>query len=261
MRIRKEHFEGLLDPEEARDIFLGRQVTECRVKHGEIQVTEMPLLAPRVLAKHPNMFLSFVRLGGSVAPRADSIKKWVQTYGLPKRMVEGQGEYRRVYMLLEDFKEEARYANRLLKLYSEIRGQEIAAIKDRAKNPRTSLDEALRAAFNSRDYRTLVSVRAYDKDEVRLFMSLRVLAEAVNEKLERLRPRLRALSASTVIESWYCPDLLTAMYLQLYLLIADHRLMRYCDFCGAPFPYRENRYYCNSTCRSRARHQRNADAN
>jgi hypothetical protein len=261
VRIRKEHFKDLLDPQEARDMFLGRQVTACWIKHGEIQVKEMSLLAPRMLAEHPNMFLSFAHLGGSVEPRTDSIKRWVQTYGLPKRTVEGQGEYRRVYMLLEDFKEEARCAYRLLKLYSEIQGQEIATIKDRAKNPQTSLDEALRAAFNSRDYRMLVSVRVYDKDEVRLFMCLRVLVEAVNEKLERLRPRLRALSASTVIGSWYCPDLLTAMYLQLYLLIADRRLMRYCDFCGAPFPYRENKLYCNSTCRSRARHQRNADAN
>ena len=161
--------------------------------------------------------------------------------------------------------EEARCAYRLLKLYSEIRGQirgqETIALKDRAKNPQTSLDEGLRAAFESTHHRTLVSTGAYDEDEVRLFTSLRVLTEAVNDKLERLQPRLKALSASTVIESWYCPDLLTAMYLQFYLLIADRRPMRYCNFCGVPFPYRENKFYCNATCRSRARHQRNATAN
>jgi hypothetical protein len=260
MRIRNEHFEGLLDPEEARDIFLGRLVTACWIKLGEIQVKEMPLLAPRVLAEHPNMFLTFARLGGSVEPRTDSIKRWVLQYGLPRRTVVRQGEYKGAHMLLEDFKDEAHCAHRLLKLYAEIRGQDIAAINARAKNPQTSLDEALRAAFNSTAYRALLSVRVYEKNEVRLFMSLRVLTGAVNEKLERLRPRLRALSASTVIESWYCPDLLTAMYLQLYLLITDRRLMRYCDFCRAPFPYRGNKFYCNDTCRSRARHQRNADA-
>ena len=261
VRIRKEHFEGLVDPEEARDIFLGRQVIACWIKLGEIQAKEMPLLAPRVLAEHPDMFLTFARLGGSVDPRTDSIKRWVLKYGLPRRTVVRKGEYKDTHMLLEDFKEEARDAHRLLKLYAEIRGQDIVAIKARAKNPQTSLDEALGATFNSTAYRALLSVGVYEKDDVSLFMSLRVLTEAVNEKLERLQPRLRALSASTVVESWYCPDLLTAMYLQLYLLIANRRAMRYCDFCGAPFPYRGNKFYCNDTCRSRARHQRNAEAN
>jgi hypothetical protein len=258
VRIRNEHFEGLLDPNEAQDIFLGREVKECWIKLGEIRVKEVPLLAPRVLAEHPNMFLTFARLGGSVEPRTDSIKRWVLKYGLPRRTVELQGGHRTVHMLLEDFKEEARCAHRLLRLYAEIRGKDIASLKSRIKNPQVSLDEELIAAANSLEARTFVSM-GYDKNEVGLFMSLRVLTKGVNQQLEKLQPRLKAWSPSRVIQSWYCPDLLTAMYLQLYLLISDHRLMRYCNFCGAPFPYRENRFYCNSTCRSRARHLRNAD--
>jgi hypothetical protein len=260
MRIRNEHFEDLLDPNEAQDIFLGYEVKECWIKVGEIGVKEVPLLAPRVLAEHPNMFLTFARLGGSVEPRTDSIKRWVLKYGLPRRSVVLQDGHRTVHMPLEDFKEEARCAHRLLRLYAEIRGKDIAALRARIKNPEVSLDEDLIAAVNSMEARRFLSM-GYDKYEVGLFMSLRVLTEGVNQNLERLQPRLKALSPSRVIQSWYCPDLLTAMYLQLYLLISDHRLMRYCNFCGAPFPYRENKFYCNPTCRSRARHQRNADLN
>ena len=59
--------------------------------------------------------------------------------------------------------------------------------------------------------------------------------------------------------SWKCPDLLSAMYLQLYLLITDSEPMRRCQnpACGLPFPAtRKNRMYCNDTCRSNARHYR-----
>jgi hypothetical protein len=256
MRIRREHFDGLLDPEDARDVFLGQQVTECRIKHGEIQVEESSWSAPRVLAEYPGIFLSFARLGGSVQPRPDSIRTWVRKHGLPKRTAMPEGK-RKAYMLLEDFREEARYAHQMLKLYAEIRGQEIKALKARTKNPQTPLDEALRDAFNSRDHRMLLGLYGHLKDEVRLFMSMRVLTEAVNEKLDQLRPRLRALSGYTVVQSWYCPDLLTAMYLQLYLLITDYRPMSYCEFCGVPFPQtRANRRYCTATCRSKARYYR-----
>lgn len=270
MRIRKEHFEGLLAPDEARDIFAAHKVESCRVEFGEIKVRESPWLAPRPLEEYPDMFLSFARLGGSVGPRADSIKRWVLKYGLPRRSGVHRSQSRYApYMLLEDFKEEARYAHQLLKLYAEIRGQEVGAIRARAKNPQSSLDETLKAAFASTPHRALsaafgrlyyrADLNARARDEVALFTSLRVLTDAVNEKA-RHRPRLSAESASTVIESWYCPDLLSAMYLQLYLLIADRRPMSYCQFCGAPFPERGNKFYCNSTCRSNARHERERNA-
>lgn len=277
MRIRKEHFEGLLDPVEARDIFASPLVVGCWIESGEIRVEENRYFAPRVLEEYPDMFLSFARLGGGVEPHADSIKRWVLKYGLPKRSGvlrevrrKGRDEPRdEPYMLLEDFREEARSACRLLKLYAEIRGEDIEAIFARLKNPQSSLDKQLKVAFDSTPHRTLLGafgqlyyqeeLNARARDEVRLFTSLRVLTDAVNEKAGH-RSRLSAQSASTVIESWYCPDLLSAMYLQLHLLIADRRPMDYCEFCGTPFPYRGNKVYCNSTCRSNARHERERNA-
>jgi hypothetical protein len=59
--------------------------------------------------------------------------------------------------------------------------------------------------------------------------------------------------------SWDCPDLLSAMYLQVYLLITDFEPMRRCKnpACGLPFPAtRKNKHFCNATCRSNARNYR-----
>jgi len=59
--------------------------------------------------------------------------------------------------------------------------------------------------------------------------------------------------------SWDCPDLLSAMYLQFYLLITDFEPMRRCQnpACGLPFPAtRKNKRFCNDTCRSNARNYR-----
>lgn len=235
---------------------------------GEIKVRESPWLALWPLEEYPDMFFSFARLGGSMGPRVDSITRWVLKYGLPRQpdVHQTESEYKS-YMFLEDFKKEARYAHRLLKLYAEIRGQEVGAIMARAKNPQSSLDEMIKAAFASTPHRVLsaafgrlyyrADLNARARDEVALFTSLRILTDAVNEKAGH-RPRLSAESASTVIETWYCPNLLSAMYLQLYLLIADRRPMSYCQFCGVPFPYRKSKFYCSSTCRSNARHERNA---
>jgi len=59
--------------------------------------------------------------------------------------------------------------------------------------------------------------------------------------------------------SWGCPDLLSVLYLQFYLLITDFEPMRRCQnlACGMPFPaIRKNKPFCNNTCRSNARHYR-----
>ena len=59
--------------------------------------------------------------------------------------------------------------------------------------------------------------------------------------------------------SWDCPDLLSAMYLQFYLLITDVEPLRRCKnpACDMPFPAtRKNKRFCNATCRSNARHYR-----
>ena len=69
----------------------------------------------------------------------------------------------------------------------------------------------------------------------------------------------RSKSDYRMSRSWYCPDLLSAMYLQFYLVITDFQPMRRCQNppCGMSFPAtRKNKRFCNATCRSNARNYR-----
>ena len=60
-----------------------------------------------------------------------------------------------------------------------------------------------------------------------------------------------------VRSSMRCRDLLSAAYLQLYLMVVGSRSMRNCDACGMPFPAKpKNKRHCDATCRSNARHYR-----
>jgi hypothetical protein len=60
----------------------------------------------------------------------------------------------------------------------------------------------------------------------------------------------------SVTEPYGCPDLLSALYLQFYLLIRANKPMCYCDHpsCRTPFLATSNkRRFCSDTCRSGAR--------
>jgi hypothetical protein len=63
--------------------------------------------------------------------------------------------------------------------------------------------------------------------------------------------------ALPVRRSMRCPNLLSAAYLQFYLMVTGSKSMRNCDACGTPFPAKpKNKRHCNATCRSNARHYR-----
>jgi hypothetical protein len=256
MRIRPEHVEGLLDHYEAGSVVECPQVLECRIKFGEIRVKESGWQASRSL-RDPELFLSFARLGGRGNPSYASISKWVKDHGLPRRTRGGSGKSQdEMFMYVEEFKKEASDAHQLLSLYAEIRGRRLEAIKARVASSQSVLDESLRKAFESREYRRSRSMFV-DKDDFDLFWASRVLADALTEKLGGVRPRLRAESAAVIAQSWHCADLCSAMYLQLTLLVTGRKVMRQCKFCGTPFPLtRSDKRYCNSTCRSQARHFR-----
>jgi hypothetical protein len=58
--------------------------------------------------------------------------------------------------------------------------------------------------------------------------------------------------------SFTCPDLLSALYLQLFIMMNRRMPMRRCEGCGLPLPQtaRKDQRHHNSTCRSNARHKR-----
>jgi hypothetical protein len=269
VRIRKGHFKGLFDTGEARDVFASPMVANCRIEFGEIRATLNWPFAPRALEDHPDLFLSFAHLGADRETRDAAIKGWVKKYGLPTEGVDQTGmKPGERTMLVENFKAEARDANRLLTLYAEIRRREVAAIRSRVKHPRSPLDEDLKVAFASASHRTLLGHLAllgvlgaqsvdFSADDVKLFTSMQVLCRAVDEKVERVRLRLAPQDGSRVRQSYYCPDLLSALYLQLNLLISDRRAVSYCEFCHTPFPYRKGKRFCDNKCRRKEWTERN----
>jgi hypothetical protein len=57
----------------------------------------------------------------------------------------------------------------------------------------------------------------------------------------------------------WCPDLLSAVYLQFYLMVTDNKPLRRCEnpACGLPFPAKpKHKRFCNASCRSNARNYR-----
>jgi hypothetical protein len=177
-------------------------------------------------------------------------------------------------MKLEDFRTEVRFANQLLNLYADVRAQNLPAIRDRftarPDYPRlarqTPIDSYLENAWGSplggKDQVALAqkgiqSLPEYYGSAVNLLMSS--LSHAVRSVRLSLTDWDLLERPPTLSRMLTCPDLLSAMYLQFYLLVTNHKPMRRCEnpACRLPFPVtRKDRYYCNATCRSNARNYR-----
>jgi hypothetical protein len=57
--------------------------------------------------------------------------------------------------------------------------------------------------------------------------------------------------------SWHSPDLISAIYLQLFLLASRNTPLRTCKACQTPLPAKpKNKRFCNPTCRSNGRNLR-----
>jgi hypothetical protein len=92
--------------------------------------------------------------------------------------------------------------------------------------------------------------------------------EVVNESVAGIRLEVGTdiLGTSTQLgpprrfaRSYSCRDLLSAIYLQFYLFITSDKPTHYCEnpACGMPFLVtRKDKWRCNDTCRSNARHYR-----
>ena len=75
--------------------------------------------------------------------------------------------------------------------------------------------------------------------------------------LSRLSRRTAPSSRYRLRFSWHCQDLISAIYLQLFLLATKNTTMRFCEACQTPFPAKpKHKRFCNSTCRSSGRNHR-----
>lgn len=141
------------------------------------------------------------------------------------------------------------------------------------------LAETRRAIVSMRAHlhHTLEYRTSYAKHPL-LWLADRVLCEMLAEELDgvRIRPvsgfdqswetteeELRYINSLdrppyAPTDSFTCPDLLSALYLQLFLVVRRRRPVRRCEGCGLPLPEtaRRGKLYHDATCRSNARHRR-----
>jgi len=188
---------------------------------------------------------------------------------------------------LRDFRTEVRTAYQLVTLYRDIRARHAEAVISRYVEPPafwphadpSPVDQHLsvrleaackkyRVGRNQAGRRRLADLAAtsgVNVEAMYLHDGLDVLIHCVNRRLWNVRPWVEwnfwdappGVSASLGLERWFiCPDLLTAMYLEFYLLVTDKKPMRICanPNCRMPFPaVPKHKKFCRGGCRSTGR--------
>jgi hypothetical protein len=240
--------------------------------------------------KDPELYLSFVKLahGRNVQER---ILDWVSEHGLLTRKESGKdgdvllegGMVNQAPMRIDDFITHAARFDALVRLYAEVGSGNAEAIALRISRRASVVDERLASvhrATGSTHGRMLMSLEyetSYAKHSL-LWITDQVLCDVLAEALDgvRIRPvsgfaipwettdkelaeiRSAGLQPYVPASSFTCPDLLSALYLQLFLVICRRRPMRRCEGCGLPLPERarKGRRYHDATCRSNARYKR-----
>lgn len=264
---------GVIDPEPG-----------CRPHMG---VRSFPPPSP---LKDPELYVSFSKLAYGRKAR-ERIQDWVSEHGLLKRkdpsksgdvLLEG-GVVNQAPMVIDDFIAHAAKFHALVSLYAEISSQNAQAIASRVTRRTSAVDERLALvhhAAESTKERVLTELgheASYAKHPM-LWIADQVLCDVIAEELDDVRIRpvsgfaipwqttdaeladIRRASPRPYVptNSFSCPDLLSALYLQLFLVIRRRRPMRRCEGCGLPLPEmaRKDKRYHDATCRSNARHER-----
>ncbi|MGH3147297.1 MAG: hypothetical protein ACRDTR_15980 [Rubrobacter sp.] len=246
--------------------------------------------------KDGDLLLSFARLGARGEPRPTRIQEWVSKYGLlvranerlPGDVILEDGRVNQKPMEVSEFTREVFRVRDLLNLYTQIRGKDYTAVRSRSIQPRSEVDRQFASRvlpLLSEDQpqarrmevalRTLGSLMPFPL----IALADQFLADELSRSLDRVRLRVipgfqmpkgfkesdrRAVTIGAMTKyrldrSWHCPDLLSAIYLQLYLLATKNAPMRRCEnpACQTPFPAKpKHKRHCNASCRSNARHYR-----
>ena len=184
-------------------------------------------------------------------------------------------------MTTSDFRREVRCANQILRLYRDVRGRDYEAVAEWLLGPLTPRDPAestIVERFLERWHGSAVyaGVRwmldqgmttRRDEGEWLIGDAESVLIGAVAYSVRDVRLTLTRLRMPgdegqdplLARRTMRCPDLLSAIYFQFYLMFTDNKPMHLCEnpVCRMPFPVtRKGRRFCGATCRSNARHFR-----
>jgi hypothetical protein len=279
------------------EIMVWPQATRYKVVAGWIDLepgSNLRQFPPPAPFADPDLALSFARLGARGEPSARGIEKWVSKYGLlfrcdeelPSDRILEDGRVNQKPMEVYKFTREVFRFRDLLHLYAEIRGGDVTAVTQRSLEPHSAVDEELAdyvlpsrsedSPFWERYDRLLVAHSSLALNRV-MALADRFLADQLSASLDSVRLRTvpgfqiphgasreDQLSLKTaplpqyrLRFSWHCPDLISAIYLQLFLLATKNAPMRFCKGCQTPFLAKpRHKRHCNDTCRSNARHHR-----
>jgi hypothetical protein len=216
---------------------------------------------------------------------------------LPGDRILEDGRVNQKPMEVSEFTREVFRFRDLLGLYSEIREMDATAVEQRSLGPRSAVDRQLAAFLLpglpevSEEYsiweridRTLMALSGFPMNRT-IVLADHFLADQLSASLVDVHPRMvpgfqkpqdasredeRSLMMSWIKWkdtapftgyrmgfSWHCPDLMSAIYLQLFLLATKNTPMRFCEACQTPLPAKpKHKRFCNATCRSNARNHR-----
>jgi hypothetical protein len=199
-------------------------------------------------------------------------------------------------MEVHDFTEEAKYAHELLDLYLVIRGNEPTAIRTMVRQMRSRkrahsgeasrLDREFLEKYKdnqrslladsgdrrSSSYREafpaskaasgIEGTRTRNRqfvDMVHILSAQSALGNILTSLVSNVQLRVGVQRGEGLVSSWYCPNLLSAIYLQSYLLVTKSKPIRFCKSraCRQAFvPNSGKQIYCSDSCRSNARNYR-----
>jgi hypothetical protein len=296
--IARKEVRGLIGPVESVEIsqwFVAEQGYEIR--EGSIHPRGSGRKRTQPLAD-PDLFLSFARLGARGAPSDESIRSWVDKYGLLKRKDPdclysrfGDGTLNQARITLREFKAEVRRAHDALTLLQQVRNQEYDKLRERiGRQPIYYLNSP--AGYPRKDGRSRFATVILDGQEVPVVRVLAdgelsdedTLAAAVRslEYLVELRmfgagvmlaftadfdhprplaPSSRGFPAYRPRLTPRCPDLDGALWFQFAALMEDRRPWRNCEGCGHLFiATRPDKRVCKPTCRSKKKRKREKHA-
>jgi hypothetical protein len=222
----------------------------------------------------PDLFLSFARLGARGRPSDESILRWVSEHGLLTLEDEGKHsvsypweQLKQAPISLDDFVAEVLRARSALNLYTTLNERSVKDLKQmihsisedyRQMKPLSEMDE-----YFYEKWRGIPDEPSWT-DGTLQFMAIIKLEVFVMSRLANVRPAFWSEilpetppNAYKPVPSWHCPDLLSALYQQLFLWMTSSLPMRRCanPACGTPFPVtRKDKRVCSPTCRSNLRH-------
>jgi hypothetical protein len=258
-------------PDESREDHLKKIV----VKNGHPKDTYVPF-------QETDLFVSFIRLVARGKPSDESVLDWVGAYGLLRKAQDGvqkgveEDKDRALAIrglnqapeLVGDFIAEALQARSALNLYTDLSSGSIDDLRRRIggipdKNEGGEPLSDLDFYFLEKWGHEVDKVGRPDSSDLGLTSSA-WLEGIVLSRIENVRPALYSdfglnstFGSYRPTPSWECPDLISAIYLQLYLWITEGLPMRRCIIptCGTPFPItRSNKKVCSVSCRSNLRH-------